>query len=166
MDNNKKKIEFVAFCIEMYARDFERSGTEVCKNFEKFGVLDYLFCNYEALHTQGWGYSKDVVREFTNEQCENETITQKNFRALLPGKIADVVEKIRLEKNISSKEALLFFYSSEVYRELEIADYAGLRGGFFVFCTADVATNRFSNQQSAYRLPFSLSAGQRAPPFA
>lgn len=49
-------------------------------------------------------------------------INQKNFRALLPAKIAGVIEKISTEKRISSKEALLFFYSSNVYRELEIEE--------------------------------------------
>ncbi|MGL4944040.1 MAG: hypothetical protein ACRC46_12715 [Thermoguttaceae bacterium] len=49
-------------------------------------------------------------------------ITQKNFRALLPCKIAAVVEKIRDEKKLSSKEALLVFYDSDVYRELEIEE--------------------------------------------
>lgn len=47
-------------------------------------------------------------------------ITQQNFLALLPMKIADVIEKISREKGISSKEALLVFYASDVYRELEI----------------------------------------------
>ncbi|MDR2172502.1 MAG: hypothetical protein LBP59_20365 [Planctomycetaceae bacterium] len=46
-------------------------------------------------------------------------ITQKNVRLLLPGKIAAVAVKIRDEKNCSDKEALLEFYNSELYRELE-----------------------------------------------
>jgi hypothetical protein len=44
-------------------------------------------------------------------------------------------------------------------------DYAGLSDGF-VFCTAEVATSRFSSQFSAYRFSFNRSAGQRQPPFA
>lgn len=74
--DNKNSIEFVAFCIEVYARDFELSGTEVSQRFEKLGVLDYLFSNYEALHTQGWGYIKDVINEFAKEQRENETVSR------------------------------------------------------------------------------------------
>lgn len=74
--DNKKTVEFVAFCIEMYARDFEISGVKVSNNFEHFGVLDYLFSNYEALHTQGWGYIKDVINEFIREQSKNETVSR------------------------------------------------------------------------------------------
>jgi hypothetical protein len=46
-------------------------------------------------------------------------ITQENFRLLLPGKIAAIVEKRREEQHCSSKEALLAFYSSKLYHELE-----------------------------------------------
>jgi hypothetical protein len=46
-------------------------------------------------------------------------ITQDNFRLLLPGKIAAIVGKILEERHCSPKEALLLFYRSELYRELE-----------------------------------------------
>ncbi len=46
-------------------------------------------------------------------------ITQKNFRILLPGKIAAVVEKVAAHKKCSGKEALLAFYQSNLYRQLE-----------------------------------------------
>jgi hypothetical protein len=46
-------------------------------------------------------------------------INQENFRMLLPGKIAAVVEKRKEERSCSSKEALLDFYHSSLYRELE-----------------------------------------------
>jgi hypothetical protein len=46
-------------------------------------------------------------------------ITQENFRLLLPGKIAAIVEKWREKEHCSSKEALLAFYSSKLYHELE-----------------------------------------------
>jgi hypothetical protein len=46
-------------------------------------------------------------------------ITQENFRMLLPGKIAAIVEKRRAERGGSPKEALLAFYRSSLYRELE-----------------------------------------------
>ena len=46
-------------------------------------------------------------------------ITQKNFRGLLPGKISAVVMLLAEELKCSPKEALLEFYSSPTYRELE-----------------------------------------------
>ncbi|GHU16530.1 hypothetical protein FACS1894163_06060 [Spirochaetia bacterium] len=47
------------------------------------------------------------------------TITQDNFRLLLPGKIAAIVEKRREDRHCTSKEALLSFYCSKLYHELE-----------------------------------------------
>ncbi|MDR0876503.1 MAG: hypothetical protein LBN21_00505 [Treponema sp.] len=46
-------------------------------------------------------------------------ITQENFRLLLPGKIAAIVEKRKQESHCSSKEAVLSFYRSDLYQELE-----------------------------------------------
>jgi hypothetical protein len=52
---------FVSFCIEMSARENRLSGADVLRQFEDAGVLDYLFDNYEALHTQGWGYIRALI---------------------------------------------------------------------------------------------------------
>jgi hypothetical protein len=49
-------------------------------------------------------------------------ITQQNFRVLLPGKIAAVVAKICESRKCSAQTALLEFYKSEIYRELEIEE--------------------------------------------
>lgn len=46
-------------------------------------------------------------------------ITQEKLRALLPGKIAAVVEMLAAEWKCSPKEALVKFYLSDFYRELE-----------------------------------------------
>ncbi|MDR2762136.1 MAG: hypothetical protein LBB88_05995 [Planctomycetaceae bacterium] len=47
-------------------------------------------------------------------------ITQNNFRFLLPSKIAAVVDKICETKKCPIKTALLEFYNSKLYAELEI----------------------------------------------
>lgn len=47
-------------------------------------------------------------------------VTQENLRFLLPGKIAIASSLIKAKKNISEKEALLFFYNSDVYKNLEV----------------------------------------------
>ncbi|MHC6203607.1 hypothetical protein ACYULU_10480 [Breznakiellaceae bacterium SP9] len=46
-------------------------------------------------------------------------ITQENFRLLLPGKIAVIVEMRMEEDPCTAKEALLEFYHSKLYHELE-----------------------------------------------
>jgi hypothetical protein len=56
-------VAFVSFCIEMYARENRLSGADVMRQFEDAGALDYLFDNYEALHTQGWGYILALINE-------------------------------------------------------------------------------------------------------
>lgn len=47
-------------------------------------------------------------------------VTQQNLRSLLPGKIAQVAVLIAADTRCSLKEALLQFYRSPVYKELEI----------------------------------------------
>jgi hypothetical protein len=49
-----------------------------------------------------------------------ETINQENIRLLLPAKIARTVELIAANKHLSPWEVLTEFYSSQLYKELEI----------------------------------------------
>jgi hypothetical protein len=49
-------------------------------------------------------------------------ITQQNFRVLLPSKIAAVIVKICESRQCSAKTAILEFYQSEIYKELEIEE--------------------------------------------
>jgi len=46
-------------------------------------------------------------------------ITQQNVRLLIPGKAAQVASMIAAKRNISLKTALLSFYRSKTYQELE-----------------------------------------------
>ena len=45
---------------------------------------------------------------------------EKAFRAILPGKIALVCERIADEGNVEPMEALVQFYQSPAYAELEV----------------------------------------------
>lgn len=47
-------------------------------------------------------------------------VTQENLRSILPGKIARTIMVISEEEKSSVKNALLKFYKSSVYKELEI----------------------------------------------
>jgi hypothetical protein len=60
-----------------------------------------------------------VHHRTTDSSMTLQEITQENVRLLLPGKIAAIVEKARVDRHCTSKEALLSFYQSELYRELE-----------------------------------------------
>jgi hypothetical protein len=63
-----KKIEFVSFCIEMYAKHFVISGSVVANQFDEAGVLDYLLENYEVLHTQGWQFILPLINDYIDKQ--------------------------------------------------------------------------------------------------
>jgi hypothetical protein len=60
----KKELEFSSFCIEMYARKNGISGADVMQKFADYGVLDFLFEQYEPLHTQGPGYILPIIDEY------------------------------------------------------------------------------------------------------
>jgi len=68
MDKQIKHIEFISFCIEMYADQHHSSGQDVIARFDAFGVLDYLAENYEVLHTQGFGYILPLVDDYIAKQ--------------------------------------------------------------------------------------------------
>lgn len=50
---DEKLAEFIAFCIEIYKKERNVSGVEVAELFEVTGLLDFLFDNYDMLHTLG-----------------------------------------------------------------------------------------------------------------
>jgi len=53
-DEDKVKVlEFVLFCVEMYAQKHEISGRVVMDRFSEYGVVDFLRDGYDVLHTQG-----------------------------------------------------------------------------------------------------------------
>ena len=53
MSEKANIAEFVAFCIEMYAKARHMSGAAVAALFDKFGAIGYLVRGYDVLHTMG-----------------------------------------------------------------------------------------------------------------
>jgi Protein of unknown function (DUF3791) len=68
MDNQTKILEFIAYCIEMYAAKHNTSGQLTIERFDKYGVLEYLTDNYEVLHTQGLAYTLSVIEDYITQQ--------------------------------------------------------------------------------------------------
>lgn len=68
MTQKAKILEFVSFVIEEYKITNHLTGSETAEFFEQHGVLDFLFNNYEALHTQGKQYILSEVDLFLNER--------------------------------------------------------------------------------------------------
>lgn len=55
-ENKASVLEFVLFCVEMYAQRGEISGRVVMDKFTDYGVIDFLREGYDVLHTQGREY--------------------------------------------------------------------------------------------------------------
>ncbi|MDR2652099.1 MAG: DUF3791 domain-containing protein [Prevotellaceae bacterium] len=66
-------IEFVSFFIEMYTDKYFVSGADVAAKFDKTSVLDYLFANYDTLHTQGWNYFLPIIDDYIANQKQDVT---------------------------------------------------------------------------------------------
>ena len=64
MDEKTKIVEFISFCIEMYAQEYNLSGADVADLFEKNGIINYLFDNYIGLHSQGKEYIIPLLHNF------------------------------------------------------------------------------------------------------
>lgn len=71
----KKELDtlfFVSFCMEQYKKHIETTGGSVADLFDRYGVVDYLYENYEVLHTQGSQWLMVEIDEFIKERrmCE------------------------------------------------------------------------------------------------
>ena len=65
MNEDKVKVlEFVLFCVEMYAQKHEISGRVVMDRFSEYGVVDFLREGYDVLHTQGRQYIISEIEIF------------------------------------------------------------------------------------------------------
>ena len=53
MSEEAKKIEFISFCIEAFAKAKGMSGADVCSLLVRYGALEYLRRGYDVLHTMG-----------------------------------------------------------------------------------------------------------------
>ena len=53
MSQRSAIVEFVSFCVEVFAKTKNRSGSSVAKLFAECGAMDYLAVGYDVLHTQG-----------------------------------------------------------------------------------------------------------------
>lgn len=60
----KKENDFIVFCIETYKNKMNTSGSEVYSLFEKYKVIDYLYENYDMLHTEGAEWLINDIQKF------------------------------------------------------------------------------------------------------
>lgn len=60
------KSYFVAFCIEQYKEHKGISGADAAESLFSSGVADYLYANFEALHTQSRQWLMEEIDERLN----------------------------------------------------------------------------------------------------
>lgn len=59
-----KKLQFVIFCIENYARQKRLSSLEAFALFRRSGLFEFLTGNFDILHTQGDAYILEEIATF------------------------------------------------------------------------------------------------------
>lgn len=59
-----KTLAFKTFCLEQYKAAHGMSGIEAVKQFQDYGVFEYLHACYEVLHSTGANYIVQDIDEF------------------------------------------------------------------------------------------------------
>lgn len=61
-------LYFISFCIENYKKKIHASGHEVMELFDKYGINEYLYENFEVLHTQSIQWMMEEIDELIKRQ--------------------------------------------------------------------------------------------------
>ena len=62
---------FVVFCAEQYKMARNMTGRDLAELFTRYGIWDYLYSCFEALHTTGTKYIINDIDQYVQE-CGNE----------------------------------------------------------------------------------------------
>ena len=62
---------FVVFCAEQYKMARDMTGRDLAELFTRYGIWDYLYSCFEALHTTGTKYIINDIDQYIQE-CGNE----------------------------------------------------------------------------------------------
>ena len=64
-----KEGNFLIFCIEQYKSAKKLTGKQVSELFSQFGIWDYVYSCFEALHTTGPNYIVEDIDLYI-EACQ------------------------------------------------------------------------------------------------
>lgn len=64
-----KEGDFLIYCIEQYKSAKKLTGKQVSKLFSQFGIWDYVYSCFEALHTTGPNYIVEDIDLYI-EACQ------------------------------------------------------------------------------------------------
>ncbi len=56
--------DFLIYCVEMYKDAKKLNGKQVAELFTRYGIWDYIYSCFEALHTTGVNYIVDDIDQF------------------------------------------------------------------------------------------------------
>ena len=62
---------FVVFCAEQYKMARGMTGRELAELFTRYGIWDYLYSCFEALHTTGTKYIINDIDQYIQERGNN-----------------------------------------------------------------------------------------------
>lgn len=65
-----KEGKFLIYCIEIYKKEKNMNGKNVIKLFNKYSILEYIKCFYEALHTTGEKYIVNDIDIYINARMQ------------------------------------------------------------------------------------------------
>lgn len=64
---------FVVFCAEQYKMARGMTGRDLAELFTRYGIWDYLYSCFEALHTTGTKYIINDIDQYIQERGNNLT---------------------------------------------------------------------------------------------
>ena len=59
---------FVVFCAEQYKMARDMTGRDLAELFTRYGIWDYLYSCFEALHTTGTKYIINDIDQYIQER--------------------------------------------------------------------------------------------------
>lgn len=65
---SKQEFEFFTYTLEKYALSKGMGGLQALALFKEYDADDFLFDNYDLLHTQGTGYVIDEIDRFIQKR--------------------------------------------------------------------------------------------------
>lgn len=60
-------LYFVSFCIEQYKMHRSMKGSDVMTLFDKHHITEYLYDNYDVLHTQSATWLMEEIDDYMKE---------------------------------------------------------------------------------------------------
>jgi len=61
---------FLIYCIEQYKSAKQLTGKQVAELFSRFGIWEYIYSCFEALHTTGANYIVEDIDLFIDGCCQ------------------------------------------------------------------------------------------------